>query len=87
MNRRRYAAHYLYHPGRGYLKQYVVEVEEGRVVRFFPLVEELEDVEWLPGLITLESGDADGSLIAYYDYPFDFTLMRPAAGTRRRPLP
>lgn len=86
MRSHRYAAHYLYHPDQGYLKQYAIEVEGGRVVRIFPLMEELENVEWMPGLITLEVGDTDGSLIAYYDYPFDFTSMRPAVGTQHRLL-
>ena len=44
---------FLFLPAYGYLKQYVVETEEGIVVRLFPLTEEIENVEWLPGAIVL----------------------------------
>lgn len=50
---KRYASHFLFLPPHGYLKQQVVETEAGRVVRIFPLTEEIEDVSWLPGAIVL----------------------------------
>ena len=39
---KRFASHYLYVPDTGFLKQYVIEVEEEYVVNFFPLTEEIE---------------------------------------------
>ena len=50
---KRFASHFLFLPAYGYLKQYVVETEEGIVLRLFPLTEEIENVEWLPGAIVL----------------------------------
>jgi len=50
---KRFASHFLFLPAYGYLKQYAVETEEGVVVRLFPLTEEMENVEWLPGAIVL----------------------------------
>lgn len=52
---KRYASHFLFLSGYGYYKQYVIETEEGCVVRMFPLTEEIENVEWLPGAIILLS--------------------------------
>ena len=42
---KRFASHFIFLPGHGYLKQYVVGVEEGQVVSAFPLTEEIEGVE------------------------------------------
>ena len=50
---KRFASHYLYVPDTGFLKQHVIEVEEEYVVNFFPLTEEIESVEWMPGVIEL----------------------------------
>ena len=50
---KRFASHFLFLPAYGYLKQYAIETEEGIVVRLFPLTEEMENVEWLPGAIVL----------------------------------
>ena len=50
---KRFASHFLFLPAYGYLKQYAIETEEGIVVRLFPLTEEIENVEWLPGAIVL----------------------------------
>lgn len=50
---KRYASHFLFLPGYGYLKQCAVEVEEGCAVHVFSLSEEVEDTEWLPGAIIL----------------------------------
>lgn len=52
---KRYASHYIYVPGIGFLKQYVVELNEGQVVNLFPLTEEIESVEWMPGVIVLST--------------------------------
>ena len=52
---KRYASHYLYIPNIGFLKQQVVELNEGRVIRLFPLTEEIESVEWMPGVIVLST--------------------------------
>lgn len=82
---KRYASHYLFHPERGYLKQYAIEVEEGHVARIFPLSEEIEGTEWLPGVIVLHR-EPDDSLAPFLLYPFDFTTMQPVAETQRRQL-
>lgn len=51
---KRFAAHYLFMPDLGFVKQHVVEIADGGVVRnVFPLTEEIESVEWLPGVIAL----------------------------------
>lgn len=50
---KRYASHFLFLPGYGYLKQYAVEMKEGCVVGIFPLSEEIENTEWMPGVIAL----------------------------------
>lgn len=72
---KRYATHFLFLPGHGYLKQYVVETEEGCVVQMFPLTEEIENVEWLPGAILLlneeelkEVNKEDASITAPKNY-------------------
>lgn len=106
---KRYASHLLFLPRYGYLERYAVEMKEGIVIRLFPLTEEVENTEWLPGVIALlsaEDADAPGFeqhrerlkevpadteerlplLTAFLFSPFDFTTMRPGAGTRRRQL-
>lgn len=51
---KRYASHRLCIAGKGFLPhRYVVETEEGRVSRLFPLEGEPEDTEWLPGALLL----------------------------------
>ena len=53
---KRFASHYLLIPGVGFVKQQVVEIsDEGVAQNIFPLNEEVESVEWLPGLIVLLS--------------------------------
>lgn len=55
---KRFAAHYLFLPKVGFMRQQVVEVsDEGSVRCFFPLTEEIESVEWMPGVIALLSED------------------------------
>lgn len=50
---KRYAAHFIFIPGCGYFKQCMVEVEQDNVMSVFPLTEEIEGVEWFPGVIAL----------------------------------
>lgn len=51
---KRFAAHYLFLPNAGFMKQHVVEITaEGAVRSIFPLKEEVESVEWFPGVIVL----------------------------------
>lgn len=51
---KRFAAHYLFLPDVGFMKQHVVEITvEGAVRSIFPLKEEVESVEWFPGVIVL----------------------------------
>ena len=53
---KRFASHYLLIPAVGFVKQQVVEIsDEGVAQNIFPLNEEVESVEWLPGLIVLLS--------------------------------
>lgn len=51
---KRFASHYLLIPAVGFMKRQVIEVSnEGTIQRAFPLKEEMESVEWLPGVIAL----------------------------------
>lgn len=50
---KRFASHYLLVPDKGFLKQQVIEVEGEYITRIFSLTEELEDIEWMPGVIVL----------------------------------
>lgn len=50
---RQFASHFVFLPRYGYLKQYAVRVKEGQFVSAFPLPEEIEGVEWFPGVIAL----------------------------------
>jgi hypothetical protein len=51
-----FASHYLFLPEVGFIRQQVVEVTaEGTVRAIFPLTEEVESVEWMPGVIALLS--------------------------------
>lgn len=49
----RYASHYLFLPGHGFLRRYVVQMRDGRVEALFPLSDEIENTEWQPGVIAL----------------------------------
>ena len=90
---KRFASHYLLIPAVGYMKQQVVEITDEGVVRgVFPLTEEIESVEWMPGVIVLlsesqmEAEKKGEALFPYLFYPFDFTSMQPVDGTRHRLL-
>lgn len=53
---KRFASHYLLIPDIGFIKQQVVEInDEGIAQSIFPLTEEIESVEWMPGVIVLFS--------------------------------
>ena len=55
---KRFASHYLFMPDVGFIKQQVVEITDEGVVRdTFPLTEEIESVEWMPGVIVLFPAD------------------------------
>lgn len=60
----RYAAHFVYLPDYGFLKQYVVEMRDGHVIALFPLTSEIENTEWQPGVIVLTASEheVDASL-------------------------
>ena len=51
---KRFAAHYIFFAPLGFLKHSGVELSnEGSVKRIFPLTDEIESVEWRPGVIVL----------------------------------
>ena len=55
---KRFASHYLFMTDVGFIKQQVVEITDEGVVRdTFPLTEEIESVEWMPGVIVLLPAD------------------------------
>lgn len=63
---KRFASHYLYVPKYGFLKQHVVETtDEGYASAIFLLTEEIESVEWFPGVIVL-APDAGNNLDHFY---------------------
>lgn len=84
---RRCAAQYLYMPGYGYFKRYVVVIENGYALLSFPLQGEEENVEWYPdGVIALFPDGEHSELIPYLYAPFDFNEMKSVFGTLRRQL-
>lgn len=52
--------------GRSIHKRYVVEIEDGQVVRLYKLMDELPMTEWMDGTIHIY-GDEDGKLRAKYE--------------------
>lgn len=55
---KRFASHYLLIPAVGFMKQQAVEItSEGVVQSIFTLTEEIESVEWMPGVIILLSAN------------------------------
>lgn len=73
MRMKRFASHYLYLPEVGFIKQHVVSLssDEGYVKNAFPLTEEVESVEWLPGVIVLlpTSKVITDGLTSLFHYP------------------
>ncbi len=49
---KRFVAHYLYSSSNVF-HQYIVEVENGEVITFYPFSEEIESTVWLNGIIML----------------------------------
>lgn len=80
---RRYASNYLLIEGK-FLRQQVIEIKNGEVVNYFPLFNEIESVEWLPGLIEIIIDD--NHRMAYHQYPYDFVNKQPVDETQRRQL-
>lgn len=77
---KRYASHFLFLPRYGYLRQFAVEMEGGHAVRIFPLSEEVENTEWLPGVILLLDEDIRPDITSYEPY-FDTSLiLSPVSG-------
>lgn len=67
---KRFASHYLLIPDVGFIKQQVVEInDEGVVQSIFPLTEEIESVEWMPGVIVLLSANQ------YYYSDTDYSVF------------
>lgn len=52
---RRVAAHWLYLPDGSKIHLPVVEIEEKRVVNYYPIEDELPETEWLGGIFILSS--------------------------------
>lgn len=78
----RYASHFVYVPGRGFLKRHGVELAGGKAVRIFALEEgETAHTQWLPGVLEIEEDQR-----VFHCYPFDFIAMRPVSGTQRKQL-
>ena len=50
---RRYASHLLYGPGGEKYNQHVVELHDGILHGFYPLVREMPSVIWLGGVVVL----------------------------------
>ena len=63
---RRCGAHQVILPDGSILQQAVVEIQEGRVVNYFELREELPMTEWLGGEIRVER-DEEGILRALWN--------------------
>jgi hypothetical protein len=59
MQIKRYASHYLLLPDYGFLKQCAVEMKGREALRIFLLPEEMENVEWYPGIILLLEKEED----------------------------
>ncbi len=70
---KRFAAHYLYIPGKGFYKQFVVEIREETVQLAYPLEEELGNVSWYSGVILL-APLSDEKTIRLSDIEFDTAL-------------
>ena len=61
---KRYASHYIYLAGYGFLKGHAIELNEKHgVCRIFPFTGEVESTEWLPGVIALFSDNNKTEII------------------------
>lgn len=63
---RKIASHQLILPNSQQLRQMVVEIQSGQVVRYYPLQGEQAQTEWLSGSILLKQ-DTDGLISAFYE--------------------
>jgi hypothetical protein len=63
---RRIACHEILLPNGQILPMSVVEIQSGKVLRYYPLVEEQAATEWWKGSIRLKV-QGDGSLKAFYE--------------------
>lgn len=52
---KRYAAHFLYESPVLWHRKHVVEVADGKAIRFYPLMEETASTIWLNGILLLSS--------------------------------
>lgn len=81
---RKIASHYLCLEDGRFLRRQVVVLEDGIVRSYYALTGEMEDIEWMPGVIELHTDNS--GIIAYLLYPYDFIEMKPVGGTQRRLL-
>lgn len=50
---KRFSSHYLFIPGSGFYKHSAFEWADGIITGIFPLLSEMENISWLPGVIAL----------------------------------
>jgi hypothetical protein len=68
------------------LSRSVVQLDDrGNFSCSYPLTEEVQNVEWMLGVIELVDEEADG-VVAYHLYPYDVVAMSCVDGTRRTRL-
>lgn len=63
---RRIASHMIRFPDGSCQNLMVMEIESGKLTRYYPLTEEWPNTEWLPGEVCLMKDD-EGRLCAYYE--------------------
>ena len=81
MKIKRYCSNYLITVDKQFLKQQIVELMDGTVINYYPLIHEVESVEWLPGVIELNS--VNQTITAHLLFPYDFILRKPVGETQR----
>ncbi|MDR0658394.1 MAG: hypothetical protein LBG18_05615 [Mediterranea sp.] len=74
---KRFASHYVYTSSSGFLRQYVVEInDDGYVAALYHLDEEIESIIWVPGVIRLMPHDClSESRILTFDETADKTEL------------
>ena len=77
---KRFASNYIISTNNEKLRQHVVEIDNGCVIDVYPLPQEVESTEWLPGVIELKN--SNNKIIAVHMYPFDFISMKPVVETQ-----
>jgi len=63
---RRIACHEIVLEDRSSLSLAVLEIQQGRILRYYPLTQELPFTEWVAGRIVLKR-DEEGIMHAYYN--------------------